>query len=69
MEVLKIPRFSESAVKKIKTMWIMPELSGLGATSPSKLEVTPRPPDTSRRWGAPKAAASKAPFLNLTRLD
>ena len=68
MEVLKIPRFSESAVKKIKTMWIMPELSGLGATSPSKLEVT-RPPDTSRRWGAPKAAASKAPFLNLTRLD
>ena len=48
MEVLKIPRFSESAVKKIKTMWIMPELSGLGATSPSKL---PRQGWTINRGG------------------
>ena len=30
MEVLKIPRFSESAVKKIKTMWIFDNARALG---------------------------------------
>ena len=38
MEVLKIPRFSESAVKKIKTMWIMPVI---GATSPTGYAAAP----------------------------
>ena len=65
MEVLKIPRFSESAVKKIKTMWIMPELSGLGATSPSKLASYAAAPRYLAPVGRPKGGGVEGAIFEL----